>query len=52
MFHEQVIQMISVLTGCSLAEADEARRALGDRDGKYQIKTWYFPRVLGRGYSL
>ncbi len=51
-FHEQVIEMIAVLTGCTLAEADEARRALGDREGKQQIKTWFFPRVLGRGYTM
>ena len=50
-FHEQVIEMIATLTGCTLAEADEARRALGDREGKSSIKTWFFPRVLGRGYS-
>ncbi|MDX6318935.1 MAG: error-prone polymerase [Nocardioidaceae bacterium] len=50
-FHEQVIEMIAVLTGCSLAEADEARRALGDREGKSSIRTWFFPRVLARGYS-
>ncbi len=51
-FHEQVIAMIATLTGCTLAEADEARRALGDREGKKSIKTWFFPRVLGLGYSL
>ena len=28
-FHEQVIEIIAQLAGCSLAEADEARRALG-----------------------
>ncbi|MEJ7690933.1 MAG: DNA polymerase III subunit alpha [Nocardioidaceae bacterium] len=50
-FHEQVIEMIAVLTGCTLAEADEARRALGDHEGKYDVKTWFFPRVLGRGYT-
>ncbi len=50
-FHEQVIEMIAVLTGCTLAEADEARRALGDHEGKQHIKTWFFPRVLGLGYS-
>ena len=33
-FHEQVIQMISILTGCTLAEADEARRALGRSRGQ------------------
>lgn len=51
-FHEQVIEMIATLTGCSLAEADEARRALGDRQGKQEIKLWYFPRVLARGYTV
>ncbi len=50
-FHEQVIEMIAVLTGCTLAEADEARRALGDYEGKQDVKTWFFPRVLGRGYT-
>src|SRR5207342_1199283 len=51
-FHEQVIEMIAVLTGCTLAEADEARRGLGDRERKAEIKTWFFPRALGRGYAL
>ncbi len=50
-FHEQVIEMIALLTGCTLAEADEARRALGDRDGQRQTKLWFFPRALGLGYS-
>ncbi len=51
-FHEQVIEMIATLTGCTLAEADEARRALGDHVGKHDTKTWFFPRALGRGYPL
>ncbi|HEX6246672.1 MAG TPA: DNA polymerase III subunit alpha [Nocardioidaceae bacterium] len=51
-FHEQVIEIIAQLTGCTLAEADEARRALGDTDGMAQAKLWFFPRALGRGYSL
>ncbi|MDQ3480848.1 MAG: DNA polymerase III subunit alpha, partial [Actinomycetota bacterium] len=50
-FHEQVIEIIATLTGCTLAEADEARRALGDKQGKESIKLWFFPRVLARGYS-
>ncbi len=50
-FHEQVIEMIAQLTGCTLAEADEARRALGDTEGMAQTKVWFFPRALGRGYS-
>jgi error-prone DNA polymerase len=50
-FHEQVIEMIAILTGCTRAEADEARRALGDREGKSDVKIWFFPRVLASGYS-
>jgi error-prone DNA polymerase len=51
-FHEQVIRMIAILTGCTNAEADEARRALGHRDGKDDVKRWFFPRALGAGYPL
>ncbi len=51
-FHEQVIEMIALLTGVSYAEADEKRRALGDVEGMAQTKVWFFPRALGRGYAL
>src|SRR5207248_2533361 len=33
-FHEQVLEIIATLAGCTLAEADEARRALGDPDAR------------------
>jgi error-prone DNA polymerase len=51
-FHEQVIEMIATFTRCTLAEADEARRALGDVDGMAQAKLWFFPRAVGNGYPL
>ncbi|MGH3414173.1 MAG: DNA polymerase III subunit alpha [Marmoricola sp.] len=51
-FHEQVIEIIARLTGCSLAEADEARRALGSPEGMAGIRTWFMPRALGSGYPL
>jgi error-prone DNA polymerase len=51
-FHEQVIRMIAIVAGCSNAEADEARRALGHREGKDDIKRWFFPRALSAGYPL
>ncbi|MGA8246025.1 MAG: DNA polymerase III subunit alpha, partial [Nocardioides sp.] len=51
-FHEQVIEMIAGFAGVTLAEADEKRRALGDTEGMAETKTWFFPRALGRGYSL
>ncbi|MGZ6787570.1 MAG: DNA polymerase III subunit alpha [Nocardioidaceae bacterium] len=49
-FHEQVIEMIAQMTGCTLAEADEARRALGDTEGMAETKLWFFPRAMRRGY--
>ncbi len=49
-FHEQVIEMIAQFTGCTLAEADEARRALGDVEGMAETKVWFFPRAMRRGY--
>ncbi len=51
-FHEQVIEMIAVFAGVSNAEADEKRRALGDQEGMAETELWFFPRALGRGYSL
>jgi error-prone DNA polymerase len=51
-FHEQVLKMVSVLTDCSLAEADEVRRALGDPLGQPEVRTWFVPAALRRGYDL
>ncbi|HZJ04249.1 MAG TPA: DNA polymerase III subunit alpha [Nocardioidaceae bacterium] len=50
-FHEQVIEMIAQFTGCTLAEADEARRALGDVEGMTETRLWFFPRAMSRGYT-
>jgi len=51
-FHEQVLQIVAVMTGCTLAEADEVRRALGNPDGQEEVRTWFLPTALGRGYDL
>jgi error-prone DNA polymerase len=51
-FHEQVLQIISTFTGCSLAEADEARRALGSPDGQPEVEVWLRPRAFARGYDV
>ena len=50
-FHEQVIEIIAQLTGCTLAEADEARRALGDVRGMEETRLWFRPRAAARGYA-
>ena len=51
-FHEQVLQILATFTGCSLARADERRRALGDPDGQAETREWFYPLALGRGYDL
>ena len=50
-FHEQVISIISVMTGISLAAADEKRRALGNRSGQQEICDWFFLAATERGYE-
>jgi error-prone DNA polymerase len=50
-FHEQVIKLISIATGCTFAEADEKRRQLGDFEEQLAIRGWFFKRALKR-YSL
>ncbi|MGK5115273.1 DNA polymerase III subunit alpha, partial [Geodermatophilus sp. CPCC 205506] len=49
-FHEQVLQIVSRMTGCTLAEADEVRRALGEKDAHPEVRTWFVPRALAAGY--
>jgi error-prone DNA polymerase len=51
-FHEQVLMIVATMTGCTLAEADEVRRTLGSTEGQEEVKVWFLPTVLGRGYSL
>jgi error-prone DNA polymerase len=51
-FHEQVLEIIATLAGCTLAEADEARRALGDPDGQSEVQAWFVPTALRKGYDL
>lgn len=50
-FHEQIIKIVAVMTGCSLAQADEVRRALGDEAGQRDVRDWFIPTALDRGYT-
>src|SRR5215212_2819520 len=36
------------MTGCDLAQADEARRALGDRELHPEVRAWFMPEALRR----
>ncbi|HEY5833796.1 DNA polymerase III subunit alpha [Streptomyces sp.] len=49
-FHEQVIRILDVMTGCGLAEADEQRRALSDPDRQGQVMAWFGAGARARGY--
>jgi len=51
-FHEQVLMIVATMTGCTLAEADEVRRALGSPEGQEDVQAWFFPRALAKGYSV
>ncbi len=50
-FHEQVLEIVAVVADCSLAQADEVRRALGSPAGQDQVQEWLLPRARARGYD-
>lgn len=51
-FHEQVMQIISIMTGCSLAEADDARRSMGSPEGQDRLRGWFYQQALRREYDV
>ena len=51
-FHEQVLEIVHTMTGVSLAEADEARRGLGDPQFQPEVRAVFVPAALARGYDL
>nr|MDP9460175.1 DNA polymerase III subunit alpha [Actinomycetota bacterium] len=51
-FHEQVLQVVARMTGCTLSEADEVRRALGEKDAHPEVRAWFVPQALAAGYPV
>ncbi|GAA1887557.1 DNA polymerase III subunit alpha [Streptantibioticus ferralitis] len=49
-FHEQVIEIIRIMTGCARDEADEKRRALSVPDLQGRVRAWFAARARGRDY--
>lgn len=49
-FHEQIIEIISVMTGCDRALADEARRALSDGERQGRVRAWFAREAARGGY--
>ncbi|MFG2555170.1 DNA polymerase III subunit alpha [Streptomyces sp. NPDC048581] len=50
-WHEQIIETLSVMTGCDRAFAEITRRALGDKEQLPMIRDWFHERARARGYS-
>ncbi|MER5461238.1 DNA polymerase III subunit alpha [Streptomyces sp. NPDC002668] len=50
-WHEQIIETLSVMTGCDYALAEIARRALGEKERLPRIKDWFHHQARARGYS-
>ena len=51
-FHEQVLRMLDVMTGCGLAQADVLRRRLGDPRKEPQVERFFRAATHRRGYPL
>lgn len=51
-FHEQVIAIISAMTGCTPAQADEARRGLGDPEARDDLERWFRARAARYGVAV
>ncbi|NJQ01347.1 DNA polymerase III subunit alpha [Streptomyces zingiberis] len=50
-WHEQVIETLTVLTGCDRALGEVARRALGDPGRLPALRDWFHRRAAARGYT-
>ncbi|MEU6282926.1 DNA polymerase III subunit alpha [Streptomyces sp. NPDC047028] len=50
-FHEQVIDIVAVLTGCGRGEADRVRRGLSDPESQGRIKVWFAQQAAANGYD-
>ncbi|MCX4694174.1 DNA polymerase III subunit alpha [Streptomyces sp. NBC_01408] len=51
-FHEQIIEIVDVMTGCGRDEADRVRRGLSDPQSQGRIKVWFAAKAGERGYPL
>ncbi|KOU54578.1 DNA polymerase III subunit alpha [Streptomyces sp. WM6378] len=49
-FHEQIIEMVNIMTGCGRGEADRVRRGLSDPESQARIKVWFAQSAEERGY--
>ncbi|MFE5243691.1 MULTISPECIES: DNA polymerase III subunit alpha [unclassified Streptomyces] len=50
-FHEQIIEMVDIMTGCGRGEADRVRRGLSDPESQDRIRVWFARRAAEREYG-
>ncbi|WP_210574683.1 DNA polymerase III subunit alpha [Streptomyces sp. GESEQ-4] len=50
-FHEQIIHIVDIMTGCGRAEADRVRRGLSDPESQGRIKVWFAQGAAAKGYD-
>ncbi|WP_335937249.1 DNA polymerase III subunit alpha [Streptomyces sp. PTD5-9] len=50
-FHEQIIEMLDIMTGCGRGEADRVRRGLSDPESQDRIRVWFARRAAERKYD-
>ncbi|MGW1283645.1 DNA polymerase III subunit alpha [Streptomyces sp. NPDC002586] len=50
-FHEQIIHIVDIMTGCGRAEADAVRRGLSDPESQGRIRVWFAQRAAVNGYD-
>ncbi|GHG66998.1 DNA polymerase III subunit alpha [Streptomyces griseocarneus] len=50
-FHEQIIEILRIMTGCDRGFADETRRALSDASLVGRVRAWFAERARERGYA-
>ncbi|MET9802682.1 DNA polymerase III subunit alpha [Streptomyces sp. NPDC006368] len=50
-FHEQIIKILDIMTGCGRDEADAVRRGLSDPESQGRIKVWFALHAKAKGYA-
>ncbi|MFF9455147.1 DNA polymerase III subunit alpha [Streptomyces flaveolus] len=50
-FHEQIIDIVALMTGCGRGEADRVRRGLSDPESQGRIKVWFAQHATANGYD-
>ncbi|MCH0572696.1 DNA polymerase III subunit alpha [Streptomyces sp. MUM 136J] len=50
-FHEQIIDIVAIMTGCGRGEADRVRRGLSDPESQGRIRVWFAQRAAAGGYD-